>query len=295
MRPAALLLARPRPLLVLFVALALSLIVTWLHLRTGLAYEFHLFFGLPVLLVAWYSSMRAGIAMAIAVTGLWFAADLRLGGTQADPLPLFFNSAIRLLLFIVSAGLIASLRRLLERESRLAREDALTGLCNRREFLEQGEYSLALAARQEIPVTTVFLDLDYFKELNDSLGHKAGDAALVAVAGVLRGHLRASDIGGRLGGDEFALLLPGMSAAGARAYVERLRRDLLDAMAARDWPVRFSIGVATHALAPADIATLIAAADALMYEVKRGGRDGTLLREYVGLCANACEDSCAGS
>lgn len=280
MKPVPPLLARPHPGLVLLLAMALALVVTWLHLRSGLAYEFHLFFGLPVLLVAWYGGMAAGIATALAVVGLWFAADLRLGGVQGDFLPLIFNSGIRLVLFIVAACAFGSLRRVLERESRLAREDALTGLCNRREFLEQGEHMLALAARQEIPVTAVFIDLDYFKEVNDSLGHETGDAALVAVAGVLRSHLRASDIGGRLGGDEFALLLPGMNSAGVRGYVERLRHDLLDAMAARDWPVRFSIGVASHVRTPSDIAQLIAGADALMYEVKRSGRNGWLQREY---------------
>lgn len=280
MKPIPLLLARPHPGLPLAVASALALLVTWLHLRTGLAYEFHLFFGLPVLLVAWFCGLRSGIVAAIIVVALWFVADLRLGGAQADPLPLLFNSTIRLLLFISGAILTSALCRQLARESRLAREDALTGLCNRREFLEQGEYSLALAARQQMPVTAVFIDLDYFKQVNDSRGHEAGDAVLVAVASVLRRHLRASDVGGRLGGDEFALLLPGMQAADARVYVERLRIDLLEAMTTHDWPVRFSIGIASHARAPNDIAALIASADALMYDVKRGGRDGTLQREF---------------
>jgi len=143
-------------------------------------------------------------------------------------------------------------------------------------------HALALAARQEIPVTAVFIDLDFFKEVNDRYGHEAGDAVLVAVAATLRGYLRASDIGGRLGGDEFALILPGMGADDAGAYVERLRRDLLAAMATRGWPVRFSIGVASYARAPADVATLIAAADALMYEVRRAGRDATLQQAFAG-------------
>jgi len=117
-------------------ALLLALAVSWLHLGAGFAYEFHLFFGLPVFAIAWYLGARAGFAMAAVVVVLWLLADLRLGGQQAEPLPLAFNSAIRLAIFAVAVALLAGLRRLLENESRLAREDALTGLANRREFLE---------------------------------------------------------------------------------------------------------------------------------------------------------------
>ncbi|MBK8121750.1 MAG: GGDEF domain-containing protein [Sulfuritalea sp.] len=126
----------------------------------------------------------------------------------------------------------------------------------------------------------MFIDLDRFKEVNDTLGHDTGDALLTAVARIVREQVRASDIPGRLGGDEFALLLPNMNAKAASGYVEKLRRRLLAAMRESGWPVTFSIGVASHNVAPQDFDLLIKQADTLMYEVKRGGRDRVLQQEF---------------
>ena len=266
--------------LVALSALLVSLALASLHLAAGFAYEFHLFFGIPVFLVAWYWGGIPGYAMTVVVVALWLAADLGLDGSQAEWLPLLFNSFLRSVLFASAVGLLVGLRSVLDRESALAREDALTGLPNRREFHQQGTQALALAQRQNLPTTAVFLDLDHFKEVNDLHGHEAGDQVLVTVAEILRSSLRASDVCGRLGGDEFALLLPGMNASDAERYVRSLRCELLQAMQVRHWPVRFSIGVASYEQTPADFLAVIAAADALMYEVKHGGRDRILLRAY---------------
>ncbi|MEW5893893.1 MAG: DUF2062 domain-containing protein [Pseudomonadota bacterium] len=268
--------------LILAGCLGLTAVLTYLHYRTGLAYEFHVFFILPVLLAAWYLGLRAALALALLSIGLWFIADRALGGDQADPLPLLFNTAMRLAIFVGGAWLLATMRRVLDREARLAREDALTGLTNRRAFYEEGRRHLALARRQGSPATAVFIDLDHFKEVNDELGHKAGDALLMRVGDTLRQHLRASDLAGRLGGDEFALLLPGMAGQAALAYVADLRQRLLDAMREAGWPVTFSIGIASCARAPATLEALLAEADKLMYEVKGGGRDRILQREVGG-------------
>src|SRR5512143_3337205 len=101
---------------------------------------------------------------------------------QAAPIPLLFNTGVRLAIFLSGAWLLAQMRGVLDRESRMAREDALTGLPNRREFYEQGYRALAQAQRQAAPFTGVFIDLDKFKELNDALGHEAGDELLVTIA-----------------------------------------------------------------------------------------------------------------
>lgn len=247
--------------------------VGYLHFLTGLAYEFHVLFILPLLLVAWYAGAAAGHAVAFLAVALWFLADRTLGGDQADSAPLLFNSAMRLTIFFGGVWLLARLRQVLERESRLAREDALTRLPNRREFHEQGRRALAQAQRQGAPFTAVFIDLDKFKQVNDEFGHEVGDELLIRVAAGLREHVRVGDIPGRLGGDEFALLLPGMDAAAAATYVERLRQRLLASMAGRGWPVTFSIGVASYRVAPDDLDAVLVTADGLMYEVKQGGRE----------------------
>lgn len=263
---------------VLLACSGLILLLGYFHYLSGPAYEFHVFFGLPVMIVAWYVGAGAGYGVGILAVALWFVADLRLGGEQADLFALAFNTAIRLAMSAGSVWLLAQMRGVLDREARLAREDTLTSLSNRRAFYERGRDALALARRQATAFTVVFIDLDRFKQVNDELGHEAGDALLRCVAAGFRAHLRAGDIVGRLGGDEFALILPGMDDAAALAYVENLRQRLLAAMRAQGWRVTFSIGVASYRRAPQDFDALLAQADQLMYEVKETGRDRILQR-----------------
>ncbi len=265
---------------ILALCVMITLLVGYLHALTGLAYEFHVFFILPVLVVSWFNGKRYGYGVALLATVEWFIADRSLASDQANALPLIFNTAMRLAIFIYGAWLIGEMRRALLWESHMAREDALTQLPNRREFRERGQQAFAQAQRQGAPFTAVFIDIDRFKEVNDTLGHGIGDALLGVVARTIREQLRISDIPGRLGGDEFALLLPNMNAQAASSYVEQLRKRLLAAMTENGWPVTFSIGVASYQVAPQDFDTLIRQADALMYEVKRGGRDRVLQQDF---------------
>lgn len=273
--------SRQTQLALWLVAIGLAGLVGYLHLQTGLAYEFHLFFIVPVLLVAWFVNIRRGYVIASLTVILWYLADRQLGGETADRLPLLFNTLVRLSIFIAIVWLLGQLRLVLTRESQLAREDSLTGLANRRGFMQLGQGLLALARRQQTPISAIFIDLDRFKEVNDSLGHEAGDTLLQAVARTLRQHLRSSDIAGRLGGDEFALILPDTDADAASAYAEALRDRLLATMRENGWSVvTFSIGVASFRQAPADLPSLLKEADALMYEVKENGRDRVMVRRY---------------
>lgn len=283
MKLKALLLWQPEFLIrsgILVVCVLIALLVGYLHTLSGLAYEFHVFFILPVLLVSWFNGKRLGYGMAVLAAVEWFIADRLLAGDQADVLPLIFNTVMRVAIFLLGAWLIAEMRRVLLRESRLAREDALTQLPNRLEFHERGLQAFAQAQRQGASFTAVFIDLDRFKEVNDTLGHDTGDALLTVVARSIREQVRASDIPGRLGGDEFAVLLPNMNAQAASVYVEKLRKRLLAVMKENGWPVTFSIGVASHEVAPHDFDMMLKQADALMYEVKRGGRDRIQQQEF---------------
>jgi len=265
---------------ILTTAVVLILGVSYLDTLTGLAYDLHVLFILPVLFVAWFVGTRTGYGLALLAGGAWFIADRMLEGERANPLPLLFNTGMRLTIFIFGVWLVGAIRSILERESRLAREDALTQLPNRREFYERGRGAFAQAQRQAAPFTSVFIDLDRFKEVNDELGHEGGDKLLKTVAQVMRAHVRESDIFGRLGGDEFALLLPNMTASAATPYVENLRQKLLSTMREHGWPVTFSIGVACYDVTPHDFDAALAQADALMYEVKDGGRDRILQRTF---------------
>lgn len=165
-------------------------------------------------------------------------------------------------------------RKALERElERLSQHDPLTGLFNRRRFEEELRRQLAYTRRYGRGGALLMIDLDRFKQINDVLGHAAGDAALCHVSEILRDNLRA--VVARLGGDEFVALLPEADAAGASAAAERLAETVAGApleVDGREVELRISIGVATfdeHGL-PGEI-DLMAAADRAMYVAKAGG------------------------
>jgi diguanylate cyclase (GGDEF)-like protein len=140
----------------------------------------------------------------------------------------------------------------------LADEDALCGILNRRGFDRDLRHALAFAARYATPVALVLIDLDDFKKVNDTAGHRAGDELLKAVAATLARNLRASDNLARIGGDEFAVLLWHATREDARLKAGRLVASL---------PAPASVGVA--ALAGTDAAAVFEAADLDMYAGKR--------------------------
>jgi diguanylate cyclase (GGDEF)-like protein/PAS domain S-box-containing protein len=157
----------------------------------------------------------------------------------------------------------------------LAFHDALTGLPNRTLFGDRLEQALRRAARDQRLVAVLFLDLDNFKVVNDSLGHHVGDDLLVQVAQRITSCLRAEDTAARLGGDELAVLIGDIhDEADAQGVADRLA-DALRApfrIAGRDVVVTASIGVAISAPDRADRDTLLQAADLAMYQAKANGR-----------------------
>jgi diguanylate cyclase (GGDEF)-like protein len=162
-----------------------------------------------------------------------------------------------------------ALRGSLERAEGLAYRDALTGLRNRRYFDERAREELARLKRVGgEPLSVILLDLDGFKQINDTRGHLAGDQALVWVAEFLNGQIRFTDVCCRLGGDEFALLLPDTGARGCEVLCEHLRTRLAEATLAGTAPVSFSLGCSTSKRVD-DARALVSRADAAMYESKR--------------------------
>lgn len=150
--------------------------------------------------------------------------------------------------------------------------DALTGVLNRRGFEAEMERALAAAKRYGEGGVLLYVDLDGFKPINDHHGHAAGDAVLVHVSGLLRDHVRGSDIVGRLGGDEFAVLLTRTSwddgIARAMSLEDVVNRSSVIWQGAAI-PVRASFGYKAYG-ANDRVARLLAAADAAMYVSKKG-------------------------
>jgi len=158
----------------------------------------------------------------------------------------------------------------------MAFNDSLTGLLNRRKFLERLEYGLAQARRSNTELALMFLDLDGFKLVNDSLGHDVGDELLKMVAERLVACLRESDTVARLGGDEFTAVLTQVT---SRDQVERAAERVLESLGKaidlgdRSVHIGASIGVAMYPEHGADVRTLLRSADMAMYQAKAEGRN----------------------
>jgi diguanylate cyclase (GGDEF)-like protein len=225
----------------------------------GVAGPVGTFIPLSVVLLAIVVPPRAFLVTAgLGVSA--YTSVLVYGDTPPAGYPLVHSLAFASVAYLClrHSAVLASLRRRLADSSRT---DPLTGSLNRRGFDERVVAELADAERAGAPVSLVLLDLDHFKEVNDTHGHRAGDELLAWTGQELRADLRAHDAVGRQGGDEFAMLLPDTDAAAAEVVVERLRERLRVCSPA-------SLGSATFPDDAGDVAGLLLAADQRLYQDK---------------------------
>ncbi len=168
---------------------------------------------------------------------------------------------------------------------KLSRSDGLTGIANRRLFDEELKKEWARCARLQEPVAVVLLDVDFFKQYNDSKGHVEGDAALVAVAQALEGAVRRpADLAARYGGEEFVLLLPQTDLKGSREIVERARRAVAELLLPHPSStvskfLTLSAGVAVANPRERAAGDLLRAADRALYSAKQQGRDQVVFED----------------
>lgn len=203
--------------------------------------------------------------------------------TAADPARVWGENEILLLRTVANqvavavnhAGLFAQIQQ-------QALTDALTGCYNRRSFEMQLDREMQVAKRQHQPLSLMMLDLDRFKQLNDSAGHDAGDDALRQLAACFRQELRGVDSAARFGGDEFALILPQAYSEGARIVAERLRARIEGIHITGFGNLSSSIGIATFPAHGSSRSDLVIAADAALYSAKRAGRNRVCVFDEVG-------------
>jgi len=261
-------------------ATLLLMVIAALDYLTGYEISFSIFYLIPVSLTSWYVGGRAATLLAAASAATWLAADLSAGHPYSHLAIPMWNGCVRFAFFITVARLLTALRSTLSRQVFLAQHDGLTGALNAHAFRQRCDWVADLSRRHGHSMAMGFLDLDGFKQVNDTLGHGAGDRVLKASASAIQERLRKSDVVGRVGGDEFAVLLPETDARGARSFFSGVRAALETVAAREGVSLGVSIGVAIFRPPPASHELAMKLADNLMYEVKRAGKNDILLREY---------------
>jgi diguanylate cyclase (GGDEF)-like protein len=263
-------------LLFLF-SILLILGLGWIDLQMGTEVALTVFYLVPIVVATWFVNESAGVAVSL-VGGVLAAYDSEVmsGLIYRDFMIGAWAILSRLVFFLVTVWLVAELHRSMESIRKMAMTDSLTGVYNTRAFFDFLQKEIERSRRYKRPISLIYLDLDNFKTINDTLGHQTGNSALAIVAGTLKNSVRLTDIVARFGGDEFAVLLPETEQEAARAIAERAQENMVREMNANHWPLTFSVGLSTcqDELCTAD--ELIQVADDLMYKVKRSGKNGIL-------------------
>lgn len=237
-----------------------------------------------------YPVVYAWVAVAAAqlLSRRWAVAHVALVGVGFAAVLLATRAPSAVVQWIVVLGTVAmvaavvlALRLRLEglvgRLDEAARTDPLTGLLNRRGFDAALELEIERARRSSTEVSLLIGDLDSFKEVNDRLGHIAGDAALERVSAVIMSVKRRVDVAARMGGEEFALIVPASGEEAARVLAERLRAELRRAFADDPVPLTVSFGVAGCPGSATTPGALLEAADRALYRAKEAGRDRSVV------------------
>lgn len=240
---------------------------------------------LRMILSPWIPGILARLQIILACVVPFASGYVLLFVADAQPL-----DGIGLLVVLVSLLLMLSivaltqyheradhLRRRYERHlAEAALYDVLTGLPNRYYLLDKGKWLMQCFVRSRDDLSVLMLDIDHFKDINDSFGHRMGDEALICLAKLIRSELRQQDVLSRYGGEEFVILLPVTSLAGAVQLAEKVRRAVAEAVFPHARQVTLSIGC-VQVCSGETLEVAIERADDCMYQAKRGGRNQVAL------------------
>jgi diguanylate cyclase (GGDEF)-like protein len=238
-----------------------------LHLSSAI------FYLIPLVLVTWFTKRSIGLLFSVLGALTWLIVDLTSGAAYSDSAIPYWNGVARLSSFFILTFILSTLKNTLKQEKEFSRIDFLTGIRNRRYFIELVNMEINRAHRYEHPFTMVCIDLDNFKTVNDCFGHTTGDILLRLVARTIQENIRVTDTVARLGGDEFAILLPETGRNEAEVILEKVQKIGLDIMQRHGWPVTLSIGVVTFTSPPSTVDETLRISDQLMYSVKNNGKN----------------------
>lgn len=221
-----------------------------------------------VLFATWYAGRAAGLLI-IAVS---IVAWLWVGVASVSSL---VDGIVHFILFMVVVLSISAYRHYYLQEKGRAVTDPLTGILDRRGFRERADEELVRARRYRHPLSVAYIDVDNFKEINETYGHAGGDKVLHTIATSLQKSTREIDAVARLGGDEFGVLFPETGAEVAQAAIRGLMSRVKEDLRSFDKPITISIGSVTFDT-PRSVEEMLDAADRVMYQVKHRGKNEAL-------------------
>ena len=264
---------RQRKSSIFLIALLLVALLGWLDYQTGFEISFSFFYLLPIALATWYLNKSSGYIITILSVSIWTITNWAAGQTYTHEVIRYWNTSVRLLLFMAVIWLLEEFKRALNHEHMLAQTDYLTGVANSREFQHRAHLELLRASRSNQPITIAYIDVDSCKQVNDHLGHLEGDRILRIIAQAILSAIRQTDFAARIGGDEFTILLPNTDQNGAKVIMNRVKEELTMKMKTIASLATFSMGVVTFTYPPTSVDELLQRSDTLMYQVKLRGKN----------------------
>jgi diguanylate cyclase (GGDEF)-like protein len=252
----------------------LVLAIGYLDFVTGPEIGFSLFYLIPIVLLSWFQYDRkiSTILLPGVCAVIWIIADIYSGHHYSAPWIPYWNMSIRFGIFLVISLTLSRLRVAHANEQMLSRMDPMTGVCNSRYFAELVTKEISRATRFSEAFSFAYLDVDNFKNVNDSLGHDHGDRLLKTFTKVIQDNIRDIDIIARLGGDEFGIFFPKTDSPQSVVVMNKIRLFFRQSITTK-WRVTLSAGVVTYLKPPISLDAMVKSADALMYKAKREGKD----------------------
>lgn len=228
---------------------------------------------IPILLVSWYGGSKTGILLSIFSVITANALNLYLPYFEYSKHTFLYASIALFVCSIFVATIVTNFRKVHQQEITAANTDVLTGALNARSFHIELANEILRSIRYKHVFSLVYIDIDNFKRINDTLGHSLGDELLIAVVKTLKRSLRKTDLVARIGGDEFACLLPETEIEAAKEAYSKARESLGKEMHKNSWPVTFSVGVVAFDKTPEDLKQAIRITDELMYSIKNAEKN----------------------
>lgn len=254
----------------------LDIVIAWLDRISGSFMPFMSMYLLTIMIAGFFLSKYYAYIFALLTSFTGLATYLHLGVHSYPYRDMTFHNFVSHgVVYFIVIWLMVKVRQLFDYVSILAVKDASTDLYNGRGFLTLGAGLLASANRYNEPLSMVYIDLDNFKQVNDTYGHRVGDKLIATIAYTLSTRVRQGDIVGRLGGDELGILMPKATTEAAKILVTRLQVDMLQAIDKYNTNISFSIGVVTcKSTCTITIDNLVGQADKLMYTIKNTTKNG---------------------